>query len=173
MKTVATLSALLALLPSLALAQAPSAEARFAMIDAVTSIAAGADRHQWDRLREAFSDRVTLDYTSLWGGEVETKAADDVVAQWSAFLPGFDNTLHLVTNHTVTSFDGQTATMQADFQAAHRIDRDHWVLSGHYRYGLERSGGQWRVHSLTMDWTHETGDRGLAGRAAERAAKAQ
>lgn len=146
-----------------------SVEDRFKMIDAVTAIAAGADRHQWDRVRGAFADDVTLDYTSLWGGEAATRKADDIVAQWAGFLPGFDETLHLVTNHTITGYDGTTAALQADFQAAHRIGDAQWVLSGHYDYELVRSGAAWKVRALTMTWTHETGDRGLVGTAAERA----
>lgn len=35
----------------------------------LTDIAAGADRHQWARVRDAFADTVTTDYTSLWGGD--------------------------------------------------------------------------------------------------------
>ena len=34
----------------------------------ITDIAAGADRHDWKRVRGAFADNVTVDYTSLWGG---------------------------------------------------------------------------------------------------------
>ena len=173
MKAMPMILVLLVLLPNRAFAEMPSVEDRLGMIDAVTSIAAGADRHDWNRVRQAFSGKVTLNYTSLWGGEAETKDAEEIIAQWSNFLPGFDRTLHLITNHTVTSFDQTSATMEADFQAAHRFGTDHWVLSGHYVYGLEKSNGRWRVNALTMDWTHETGDRGLVGHAAKRAEKSQ
>ena len=33
----------------------------------ITDVAAGADRSEWDRVRAAFADEVTVDYTSLWG----------------------------------------------------------------------------------------------------------
>lgn len=36
----------------------------------ITDIAAGADRHDWARVRGAFTDTVTTDYTSLWGGGI-------------------------------------------------------------------------------------------------------
>ncbi|WP_254436138.1 nuclear transport factor 2 family protein [Ruegeria arenilitoris] len=80
------------LLPILAVATAGMASPSFAddtaQIDtAITSIAAGADRHDWDRARGAFADEVTLDYTSLWGGEPAMLTVDDVIAQWSGFLP--------------------------------------------------------------------------------------
>ncbi|CDZ36170.1 Alpha/beta hydrolase family protein [Neorhizobium galegae bv. officinalis] len=144
---------------------------RAAIIDTITDIAAGADRHQWDRVRRAFADEVTLDYTSLWGGTPTTQAADDIIRQWSGFLPGFDETQHLVTNHAITSLEGAKATAEADFQATHRIGTDLWVLTGHYRYELIKVNAAWKVSALTMTATHETGDRGLAARAAERAPK--
>ena len=169
MKPIAIIATLLAFASNPLFARTPAVEDRLKMVDAITSITAGADRHDWPRVRAAFADRVTLDYTSLWGGEAQTMAADDIIAQWSGFLPGFDKTLHLVANHTITAFTGNTATMQADFQAAHRIGDEHWVLMGHYTYGLEKRGDMWTVNALTMTWTHETGERGLVGRAAERA----
>ena len=153
-----------------AAAGAISLEDRTAIVDVITDIAAGADRHQWERVRGAFADTVTLDYTSLWGGEPATQPADEVIAQWSGFLPGFDQTLHLVTNHAVIESGGDGAIAEADFQAAHRIGVEMWVLMGHYRYELEKVAGDWKVSAMTMDWTHETGDRGLVAKAAERAA---
>ena len=150
-------------------AQSVSPEQRLAMIDAATSIAAGADRHDWQRVRGAFADRVTLDYTSLWGGEPTTQSADDIVSQWRSFLPGFDATQHLVTNYAITAFDGRSAIMEADFQATHRIDADQWQLSGRYTYDLVSVDTGWKIRGLVMRWTHESGDRDLARRAGERA----
>lgn len=177
MKSTATsvpaIVATMALIPSLASADSVPLTERIEMIDAVTSVAAGADRGDWPRVRQAFADTVTLDYSSLWGGEAQMLAADAVIEQWSGFLPGFDKTLHLLTNHTLTHYDGDAAILEADFQAAHRIEDQMWVLMGHYTYGLKKTGDAWKVESLTMDWTHETGDRGLVGVAAERAKQGQ
>jgi hypothetical protein len=156
-----------------AVAETIGLEDRASIVDAITDIASGADRHDWSRVRAAFADTVTLDYTSLWGGEPITQAADEVIAQWSGFLPGFDRTLHLVVNHTIVVGDEDSATAEADFQATHRIGADMWVLMGHYRYELVKVAGNWKVQAMTMDWTHETGDRGLVARAADRAKQAK
>ncbi|WEX73919.1 nuclear transport factor 2 family protein [Sinorhizobium numidicum] len=142
---------------------------RAAIIDTITDIAAGADRHQWDRVRGAFADNVTLDYTSLWGGAPATQSADEVVKQWSGPLTGFDRTLHLVTNHAIVKSAGATATAEADFQAVHRIGDKFWVLMGRYRYDLTKVNAAWKVSRLVMTYTHETGDRGLVTLAAKRA----
>ncbi len=162
------------LLPILAAATTVAALPSFAddtarINAAITSIAAGADRHDWDRVRGAFADEVTLDYTSLWGGEPATEAADDVIAQWSGFLPGFEVTHHMVTNETITSIDGDRATAQADFTATHRIGQDFWVLGGRYDYRLIRDAEGWKVSGLTMTALWETGSRDLVAVAAQRA----
>ena len=135
----------------------------------ITDIAAGADRHEWDRVRGAFADRVTTDYSSLWGGEPVTQSADELVAGWSAFLPGFDATHHMVTNHSIKSLSETSAVAEADFTATHRIDDQLWTLGGRYTYDLAASNGRWLVTSMTMTAIWETGDRALAGVAGERA----
>ena len=138
----------------------------------ITDIAAGADRHDWSRVGRAFAQTVTTDYTSLWGGAPVTQPVDDLLAAWAGFLPGFDSTHHMVTNHTVISLSDTHATAEADFTATHRIDDALWVLGGRYGYSLEKSGDRWLVTSLTMTALWETGDRGLVGLAGERAAQA-
>lgn len=139
---------------------------------AIIDIAAGADRHDWTRVRDAFADAVTTDYTSLWGGDPVTQPADELVAGWSAFLPGFDATHHMVTNHAITSLSDTSATAQADFTATHRLDDGLWVLGGRYEYELEKSNDRWVVTSMTMTALWETGDRGLVALAGQRAAEA-
>lgn len=136
----------------------------------ITDIAAGADRHDWTRVRNAFADTVTTDYSSLWGGEPTTQAADDLVAGWAAFLPGFDVTHHMVTNHTIVAMQENTASAEADFTATHRIDEQLWVLGGRYRYELVKTDTRWKVTGMTMTALWETGDRALVGIAGERAA---
>lgn len=165
MRTLPTLAALALLScgPSLA-AGLPTARAL------ATDIAAGADRHDWDRVRAAFAEEVTLDYTSLWDGEPTTQPAEAVIAQWSGFLPGFEATHHMVANVTVTDAAADTATAEADFTATHRIEDTLWTLGGRYTYGLVREGGAWKVAELTMTALWETGDRDLVARAAARAA---
>ncbi|MBY5624363.1 nuclear transport factor 2 family protein [Rhizobium leguminosarum] len=170
MKTLVLTAAVgVLLVSSIARAEPIGADDRAAIIDTITDIAAGADRRQWDRVRGAFADTVTLDYTGLWGGEPSTQPAEAVIQQWSAFLPGFDRTLHLVSNHAIVESAGSIAVAEADFQAVHRIGAESWVLMGHYRYDLTKIDGTWKVSRLVMTPNHETGNRALVNRAAERA----
>lgn len=139
------------------------------IVQSVTDIAAGADRHDWTRVRRAMADEVTTDYTSYFGGEAVTQPADELVRNWAAFLPGFDSTHHMVTNHTVKSIEGDVATAEADFTATHRIDDSLWVLGGRYSYELREIDGHWRVTSLSMTSLWESGDPSLVSQATERA----
>ena len=107
------------------------------------------------------------------GGEHATQSANDLVKAWSGFLPGFEMTHHMVTNHTIKSINGDKAEAEADFTATHRIADDFWTLGGRYSYELQRSDGRWLVSHLKMTALWETGDRALVGKAGERAAKAQ
>lgn len=138
----------------------------------LTDIAAGSDRHDWTRVRAAFADTVTTDYTGLWGGDPITQPADELIAGWAAFLPGFEITHHMVANHTVTTITDTTAKAEADFTATHRIEDTFWVLGGRYSYELEKSNERWLVTSMTMTPLWETGDRALVFQAGERAAAA-
>lgn len=150
-------------------AMADQAEITRSIID----VAAGADRHDWNRVRSAFAETVTTDYTSLWGGDPVTQPADELVARWAGFLPGFDITHHMVTNYTISSVEGAEATAEADFTATHRIDDRLWVLGGRYTYELERNEDRWLIASMTVTALWETGDRGLVTVAGERAAEAR
>lgn len=100
-----------------------------------------------------------------------TQPADELVGIWSNFLPGFDVTHHMVTNHTITYGSDTTAIAEADFTATHRIDDGLWVLGGRYTYELVQDGERWLVTSLKMTPLWETGDRGLVAIAGERAAQ--
>lgn len=144
---------------------------QFEISRSITDIAAGADRGEWERVRGAFADEVTVDYTSLWGGDPATQSADDLIKAWSGFLPGFEITHHMVTNHTIKSIDGDKAVAEADFTATHRIADEFWTLGGRYSYELKKSDDRWLVSYLKMTALWETGDRGLVGKAGERAAK--
>lgn len=142
-----------------------------AIVQTITDVAAGADRHDWDRVRDAMAVEITTDYTSLFGGAPTSQASADLVKGWAGFLPSFDSTHHMVANHTVTHLDGEAAKAEADFTAAHRLDDELWVLGGRYSYELRKSDGRWRVSAMTMTALWETGDRdGLIKKALARLA---
>jgi 3-phenylpropionate/cinnamic acid dioxygenase small subunit len=142
------------------------------IVDATTRMAWFADRRDWDALLTVFADEVDLDYTSLTGGEPARLKAADVVAGWRAGLGGLDATQHLVSNHLV-EVDGDRAVVTAQFQAVHVLANPHgdptWTLGGHYRFGLVRADGGWRIDAVTMTTTWATGNQHIMTPAAQRA----
>ncbi|NUW46137.1 nuclear transport factor 2 family protein [Nonomuraea rhodomycinica] len=144
-------------------------EDRLAIIETCTRMAWHADQREWDRLAEVFADSVTLDYTSLNGGEPAVLTPAQIVEAWSGLLGAFDATQHLITNHLVT-VDGDTATCTASFQATHRLADPFgpplWTLGGTYRFDLVRSAGAWRIGAVVMTATWADGNRNLMSLAA-------
>ncbi|GAA3201236.1 nuclear transport factor 2 family protein [Nonomuraea roseoviolacea] len=65
---------------------------RLAIIETCTRMAWHADQREWDRLAGIFADSVTLDYTSLNGGEPAVLTPAQIVGAWSGLLGAFDTT---------------------------------------------------------------------------------
>ncbi|MDP9861905.1 MULTISPECIES: nuclear transport factor 2 family protein [Streptosporangium] len=144
-------------------------EDRLAIIEVCTRMGWHADQREWDRLRTIFSDTVTLDYTSLNGGEPAALTPEQIVGAWSVVLGGFDATQHLITNHLV-AVDGDTAVCTASFQATHRLANPFgsplWTLGGTYRFDLVRADGDWRISGVVMTATWADGNKDLMALAA-------
>ncbi|EXJ89403.1 hypothetical protein A1O3_02470 [Capronia epimyces CBS 606.96] len=67
--------------------------------DTVTKLATYVDMQQWDQLEtQVIADPINLDYTLMFGGEVESKTAQDAVAHWKTLMEPMDATQHVVTS---------------------------------------------------------------------------
>ncbi|MEV4800969.1 nuclear transport factor 2 family protein [Nonomuraea sp. NPDC049421] len=123
---------------------------RFDVIDTCVKMAWYADQRQWAELAEVFADQVTLDYTSLDGGEPATLTPAQIVGGWQAVLGGYAATQHLLS-HPLVVVDGDTALCTAPFQATHRKSDDtSWTLGGTYRFELARTRSGWRITAVVM-----------------------
>jgi hypothetical protein len=144
-----------------------SAIDRHIIAETVTGVGFYCDVRQWDRVVELLADEVCTDYTSLFGGEPTTAAADALVGQWRSTLAGFDATQHLITNVQVDG-SGDEATAQSHVRATHWLDDRSWTVGGVYTHHLERSGTGWRVAYMRIDRLYEEGDRSVLQDAAAR-----
>lgn len=128
----------------------------------VNRIAILSDLRDWASVRQCFTDQVTVDYTSLTGGQPETIATDALVQRWkSSSSSTFKTTQHLLGSHTVTR-QGDAATCLSHFQARHvALDttKGVWTLGGHYTHDLVKTSSGWRVRGMKMTWTWEEGTR--------------
>ncbi|GAB1516181.1 nuclear transport factor 2 family protein [Actinophytocola sp. KF-1] len=135
---------------------------RLDVIDTCTRMAWYADRRDWDRLADVFAETVTLDYTSLDGGDPATRTPAQIVAGWREALGGYEATQHLIANHLVT-IDGDTAVCTAAFQATHYKNAEFgsplWRLGGTYEFSLVRGDDGWRIAGVVMTATWGEGNR--------------
>ena len=138
-----------------------------AIATCVEAVAVLVDLQAFDQLETLFAKKVRVDYTSLFGGGVERLDASELMARWAGLLPGFDATRHAISDIRV-AIDGDSANARAAVTGTHWLEGETWVVSGLYVYEFARRGRPWRITSMTLHATEETGDRGLADRAAAR-----
>ena len=153
--------------PGLAAAESATSVDEAAIATCVEAVAVLVDLQAFDRLETLFAKEVRVDYTSLFGGGVERLGAPELMARWAGLLPGFDATRHAISDIRV-EIDGDSASARAAVTGTHWLEGESWVVSGLYVYEFARRGRWWRITSMTLHATEETGDRGLADRAAAR-----
>jgi SnoaL-like domain len=144
---------------------------RTAITDIVNCYATGLDRRDWPLLRSIFTDQIAMEYSSV-GMKPGTYAADKWVRNAEVLFAGFGPTQHTLTNHAVT-IDGDRAHCVAYMQAEHFIVEaapaaNRWTIGGYYVVDLMRTGDTWRIHTMALYMTWQTGNRDLSRMAIER-----
>lgn len=135
----------------------------------IAAMAALVDLQDWDRLERCFADRLTVDYTSLWGGEPQEMGRGELLEQWKGLLPGFDATQHELGPISVY-VEGDEARADAPVSGTHLLDGSAWMVEGRYHCRLLREADDdWRNVSLTYLNESESGDRALTTNAKARA----
>lgn len=139
---------------------------RAEMIRIADAIDAAVDAKDWPAARAFFADEITVDFTSLIGGEPATIPADALIAGWSANLTSEKTSFHLRGNHRIT-FDGSDAAlMQSHGYAWNQMasgglpengGETLWEVWGDYTHGFARTANGWRVTSMSFTATAERG----------------
>ncbi|MEM9570450.1 MAG: nuclear transport factor 2 family protein [Pseudomonadota bacterium] len=130
-----------------------------------------ADTQCFTELEQLHARSVITDYTSLWGGEPRGLSNHQVAAAWAGFLPGFDATLHRLTNETMETTDGGIH-VRADVEAMHWLEGEYWWLAGVYDVDLiQAPDGHWVITHWVFTLTDERGDRRLVDEAERRAGR--
>lgn len=158
---------------ALTLAAAPALAADADLAGVKTTVAAipmAVDLGAYALAETLFAPEVTIDYTSLWGGDANTMTPPELMAAWRGIVPGFDATWHELGPVTA-AIDGDIATATAFVDGRHWIGTELWRPIGTYDWTLTRAGDAWQVTSMTFTLTGEIGDRALAAQAMDRAAQ--
>jgi SnoaL-like domain len=141
---------------------------RQAVSDAITRLLHAIDKRDWAAIRAVLAEQVTTDYTSLFGGSSQTQSVTQLIESWRAVLPGFDPTQHL-TGPILAEVFGDAARAHCAVTAVHRLDGDHWTVSGHYDIELARAQRGWAISSITYHNALVVGDKMLPAKAQARA----
>ena len=157
-------------------ASAPLSQDEAQVRSTIYSFSALADQSAFEYLGTLFATEVSLDYTELFGGEVQTISNQTLMQQWAGFLPGFDTTFHELSNMQVSLEQGDTdlncAQVTVDFTASHWLDDSgFWAISGVYQFTLIKEGGNWAISHVKLFAKEETGSREVLAKVAPLAAK--
>jgi len=138
--------------------------AELAIRNVIARIANTIDTRRWEELRALFADEVTIDYTSLFGGEVQRQRADETVAGWRRLLSPLDATQHVIGAIEV-AIDGDRASAQCHVRGYHvRHDApggSEWMVAGQWLFDLNARHGTWQIGSMTLRAFYQTGNQTL------------
>jgi SnoaL-like domain len=146
---------------------------RAEVVNTVAALGLCADALRWNDLLALFTSKVTVDYTSLFGGEVQSTTKEDLIAGWQALLPGFTRTQHLIGAVRVT-VSKDVAYAEAPVVAWHVVEdpalggKGTWQVGGRYEMQVENHAGQWCIRALTLAGAWAEGNLDLPRIAARR-----
>ena len=131
----------------------------------IGGFAALADQGAFEYLGRLFAPELSVDYTSLFGGEPQTVSRKELMQQWAGFLPGFDATFHELGTMNV-EIDQREAKATVDFTASHWLGEEgFWAISGQYEFSLVKAGDNWQINSVTLNAKGEEGSRDVLAEA--------
>lgn len=145
-------------------------ERRQAVRDAVTRVAHSIDFRRWDALRALYAERVTTDYTSLFGGDPQEQPGDALIDGWRRMLSPLDATQHLLGPVDVR-LQADAATAECHVRGYHfktgAAGGDEWMVAGQWVIELMDRAGVWQITGMTLRTLYQTGNRDLLRQAAE------
>jgi SnoaL-like domain len=127
------------------------------------------DGRRWTALPPLFTDPITTDYTSLFGGDIQRQSREQLIEGWRQLLTPLDATQHLLGPIAVRA-DGARAVAECHVRGYHMSTKapggGEWMVAGHYIFEMEARDDTWRVSSLTLQTFYQTGNRDLLRQAA-------
>ena len=135
----------------------------------IVGVSHNIDRRRWPELRALFADSVVVDYTSLFGGEVQTQKADDLIATWQKVLTPRPATQHLLGPIDVSIRD-EVADAECHVRGYHfrkgLPGGDEWMVAGHYVFQLGKERGSWKIRKMKLETSYQTGNTRILDEAA-------
>lgn len=109
----------------------------------------GIDRKEWSKSREAFADKVFVDYSSLNKQKGSEILSDALIEGWKNLL-SVASTHHMVSNFEITVGDSRSES-ECHVYAVHQAQGiESWDCFGRYLHTLENINGQWEITRMTL-----------------------
>ena len=137
------------------------------MVRIADALDAAVDAKDWSLARSLFADTITVDFTSLVGGDPATIPADALIDGWATNLTADKTSFHLRGNHRITHHDANSATMLSHGYAWNRLARGAlpenggeamWEVWGTYVHEFTKSDSSWKISAMTFTATAERGN---------------
>jgi hypothetical protein len=138
------------------------------------------DTHDWALYRRCFADSVNFDFSEHVERVVGQKNVgiatdpDQWVANVASVIPGFDSTMHAVTN-AVHEVKGDTAQSRCYVIAEHFLNNESGdrsiTASGIYSFGSIRTSSGWKLKTWRLKVLYYRGNPSLYMQAADRVRK--
>jgi hypothetical protein len=135
------------------------------IINIITNIFNGADKHDWELVSSSFHYEVFIDYFSLSKKPGEKLKSDEIIDGWRSFLPKFKFTHHLITNFEVAVTEANASAFCKGHAFHHLPDAeggDIWTTIGTYDFKLVKISDKWKVNSIIFNLLYEEGNKNLA-----------
>ena len=122
------------------------------------------DLKDWTRLRVCFTDEISVDFTSLAGGEPAKIKADDLVKGWKTNLYAAKKSFHQRTNHSI-KIKGSEAEVFSKAYAFNLLETGKvtglWEVWGNYTHTLRKTENGWRCSGMTLEVIYQRGDENV------------
>jgi SnoaL-like protein len=136
----------------------------------ITAFSHHVDHRRWPELQALFTESVVVDYTSLFGGQVQTVSGADLIASWRTRLGPLSATQHLLGPIEVEVRDGHSKAgchVRGYHFRAGLPGGSEWMVAGHYLFSLRNQGGQWKIERVELEFSYQTGNANLLDEAAK------
>jgi len=140
------------------------AQSTLEIISTVNAIGTAADSKDWKKCLAQFDEEVFIDYSALTGIAGARLKAKDLIDAWAKVLGPVHMTQHMITNHEV-QISGKDAMVTSYVSAMHshpvKSGEDYWLLLGKYKHKLRREKEGWKVVSMKLTPTYQSGNKKL------------
>lgn len=134
------------------------------IMETVNKLFIAVDSRDWDSVENIFDKSVSLDYTSMAGGDPAELTPDQIISSWKETLPGFDSTHHQLGNYIIT-IEGTDANVFCYGTATHYLENSSennlWVVVGSYELSLIFKNDFWRINKMKFNLKYIDGNNEL------------